>query len=32
MNYIMPKPFALDDVERLVAQAGEAVAARRSAA
>jgi signal transduction histidine kinase/CheY-like chemotaxis protein len=32
VDYIMPKPFALDDVERLVAQAGEAVAARRSAA
>ena len=32
VDYIMPKPFALDDVERLVSQAGEAVAARRSAA
>jgi signal transduction histidine kinase/ActR/RegA family two-component response regulator len=32
VDYIMPKPFALDDVERLVSQAGEAVAARRNAA
>jgi len=32
VDFIMPKPFALDDVEQIVSQASAAVTARRNAA